>query len=146
MNSSKAATDVETVDLLLDTHIIVWLAIAPNRIPKQLLTVIENANRRLVSHVSALEIQLKHLKRADAFPFALEHLELAMKEFACTELPLTFGDIKTLAQSQSPQRDPFDRLLMAQAANRNIPLATLDRDILRDVREYKDFPVFSITE
>lgn len=74
------------LDLLLDTHIVIWMATAPSRIPKRLLGAIETAGHRFVSHATALEIQLKHLKRPELFPFSLHHLDVAMKEFSCTEL------------------------------------------------------------
>jgi PIN domain nuclease of toxin-antitoxin system len=129
--------------LLLDTHIVVWMATAPHKIPKRLLAAIEIAPTRFVSHVTAIEIQFKYSKNAEVFPFSLDHLEQTMKEFSCTELPLSFGDIKTVGQMTTLHRDPFDRLLMAQASNRNIHLATLDRDILRCSRKYKGFKVLA---
>jgi PIN domain nuclease of toxin-antitoxin system len=131
------------LDFLLDTHIVIWMASAPDRIPKRLLTAIEDARHRFVSHITAIEIQLKHLKNPAAFPFALEHLEVAMKQFVCTELPVTYADIKALGHLRLVHRDPFDRLLIAQAANRKFHLATLDVDILRASKKYKEFSVFS---
>lgn len=131
------------LDFLLDTHIVIWMASAPDRIPKRLLMAIEDARNRFVSHVTAFEVQLKHLKDAAAFPFTLEHLELAMKQFVCTELPITYADIKAAGQLRLLHRDPFDRLLVAQAANRKIHFATLDVDILRASKKYKEFSVFA---
>jgi len=131
------------LDLLLDTHIVIWMATAPKRIPKRLLAAIEAAHHRYVSHVTAMEIQLKHLKSGELFPFNLDHLEAAMKEFSCTEMPIALSDISTMGQMQPLHQDPFDRLLMAQALNRNVYLATLDRDILRCFHKDKAFRVFA---
>jgi PIN domain nuclease of toxin-antitoxin system len=131
------------LDLLLDTHILIWMAAEPRKIPKRLLGAIETATRRYVSHATALEIQRKHLKKPELFPFSLPHLDAAMKEFSCTELPITYGDIRTIGQMQSLHQDPFDRLLMAQAASRKLYLATLDEDILRCFQKGKAFSIFT---
>jgi PIN domain nuclease of toxin-antitoxin system len=131
------------LDLLLDTHIVIWMATAPKRIPKRLLAAIESAGKRFVSHATALEIQLKHLKNEKFFPFSLAHLERVMKEFACTELPITYNDIRAIGHMKPLHQDPFDRVLMAQASNRNIYLATLDQDILRYFHKDKAFYVFA---
>jgi len=131
------------LDLLLDTHIVIWMATAPSRIPKRLLGAIETAGHRFVSHATALEIQLKHLKRPELFPFSLHHLDVAMKEFSCTELPITYSDIRTVGQMRPLHQDPFDRLLIAQAANQKVYLATLDQDILRYFHRDKPFAIFA---
>jgi PIN domain nuclease of toxin-antitoxin system len=131
------------LDLLLDTHILVWMATTPDRIPKRLLAAIETASHRFVSHVTALEIQLKHLKKPALFSFGLRHLDTAMKEFSCTELPITYNDIRTIGQIQPLHQDPFDRLLMAQAANQKVYLATLDQDIVRCFHRDKAFAIYT---
>ena len=128
-------------DLLLDTHIVIWMATDPDRIPLQLLEWIEEADTRFVSHVTALEIQLKNIKSPDAFPFSLLQLEQTMKEYTCTELPITYQDINSLGQMRFLHSDPFDRLLMAQARNRKIKLVTLDKDILRTFQRSRQFSV-----
>lgn len=131
------------LDLLLDTHIVIWMATTPNRVPKRLLRAIETASRRFVSHVTAMEIQLKHLKNEKLFPFGLHHLGTAMKEFSCTELSISYEDIRKIGELRHAHADPFDRLLMAQAANRDLYLATLDEDILACFRRGKTFSVFA---
>lgn len=129
-------------DLLLDTHIVIWMAISPRQIPVRLLHAIEQAERRLVSHVTALEIQLKNLKNPAAFPFSLRHLEASMKEFSCTELPLSYSDTAALSQMEFLHSDPFDRLLMAQSRARNLCLATTDKAIHRTFERHRGFPLF----
>jgi PIN domain nuclease of toxin-antitoxin system len=131
------------LDLLLDTHIVIWMATAPKKIPKRLLAAIESADKRLVSHVTALEVQLKHFMNKKVFPFGLDHLEEVMKEFSCTELPISYNDIRAIGQIQPIHQDPFDRLLMAQASNRKVYLATLDQNILSYFRKSKTFYVFA---
>lgn len=135
---------MEGPDLLLDTHIAVWLATDPERIPAAILNALKTAHRKLVSHVTALEIQLKNRKSPTVFRFSLQNLEQFMKEFSCTELPLAYSDIAMLGKMEFLHRDPFDRLLMSQARARSLPLVTLDKDILRTFRRYKAFPVLGL--
>jgi PIN domain nuclease of toxin-antitoxin system len=131
------------LNLLLDTHVVIWMASSPRKIPTRMLAAIEKADHRFVSDVTAFEIQLKHQKNREEFPFSLSHLELTMKEFACTGLPITYNDIRTIGQIQALHSDPFDRLLMAQAANRNVYLATVDEQIIQSFTKYAVFSVFS---
>jgi PIN domain nuclease of toxin-antitoxin system len=128
-------------DLILDTHIIIWLAIDPDKIALPMLEAIEKAGKRIVSHVTVLEIQLKHLKGPEEFPFSLEHLAKAAKEFSCSELAISYQDIKKLGEMRFLHADPFDRLLMAQAANRDLILATADSSILTTSKRHKEFRV-----
>jgi len=128
-------------DLLLDTHIFVWMATDPDRLPRGFRSAILGARSRYVSLISALEIQIKHAKNARNLPFSLGDFEIAMKRFRCWELPLSLGDIKALDGIESIQPDPFDRVLMAQAANRDICLVTLDENILRTAERYQAFRV-----
>jgi PIN domain nuclease of toxin-antitoxin system len=137
--SAAKTSLLRTRDLLLDTHVLVWMATDPDRIEIHLLHAVEEASHRFVSHVTALEIQIKHQKNPKAFPFSLHYLEQSMKEFSCQELPITYSDIQKLDQMEFLHSDPFDRILMAQSASRNVRLITLDEDILRTAKRYKSF-------
>jgi PIN domain nuclease of toxin-antitoxin system len=95
-----------------------------------------------VSLTSAHEIQVKHQRDPAAFPFSLRHMEAAMREFACTELPVSFQDLQKLDQLQFLHKDPFDRILMAQAARRDLLLLTADQDILATGHQFRQFRVF----
>jgi PIN domain nuclease of toxin-antitoxin system len=129
--------------LLLDTHVVIWMATDPERLPGSLLKAIETVQARLVSHVSAWEIQIKHEKYGSRFNFSLNQLEQTMKAFACTELPIEYNDIRGLDQMRFFHPDPFDRLLMSQAALRNLYLATLDQNIIKTFEIEKAFYIFT---
>lgn len=131
------------MDLLLDTHILVWMATAPDRIPPKLLAAIADAEIRYVSIITAVEIQLKNLRHPDTFSFSHADLDTAMEKFFCTQMPLTFQDVRTLQQMEFIHNDPFDRLLMCQAANRGVYLATVDQMIVETFDRWKAFHLFS---
>jgi PIN domain nuclease of toxin-antitoxin system len=131
------------MSLLLDTHVVIWMATDPERLPGSLLRAVETARTRFVSHASAWEIQIKHEKYGARFNFSLDQLEQAMKAFSCTELPIEYKDIRNLNQMRFLHPDPFDRLLMSQASLRPLHLATLDQNIIATFENDKAFYLFT---
>jgi PIN domain nuclease of toxin-antitoxin system len=131
------------LSLLLDTHVVIWMATDPGRLPASLRAAIETAETRFVSHVSAWEIQIKHEKHGVRFNFSLDDLEQTMKAFSCTELPLQYSDIRRLDRMRFLHPDPFDRLLMSQASSRSVHLATLDQNIIQTFEADKAFRIFT---
>lgn len=129
--------------LLLDTHVIIWMATDPERLPPSLRTAIETARTRFVSHASAWEIQIKHEKYGARFNFSLDQLEQTMKAFSCTELPIEYEDIRGLNRLRFLPPDPFDRLLISQASRRSVYLATLDQNIIQTFEIGKAFYLFT---
>ncbi len=129
--------------LLLDTHVLIWMATDPERLSGSLLKAIQNVETRFVSHVSAWEIQIKHEKYGVRFNFSLDQLEQTMKAFSCTELPIEYKDILGLDQMRFFHPDPFDRLLMSQATRRSVYLATLDQNIINNFEMNKAFYIFT---
>ena len=129
--------------LLLDTHVVIWMATEPERLPNTLLTAIETVPTRFVSHVSAWEIQIKHEKHGSKFNFSLDQLEQTMRAFACRELAVEYGDIRQLNRMRFHHTDPFDRLLMAQASLRSVYLATLDQNIRKTFGADRAFHIFT---
>jgi len=77
------------------------------------------------------------------FAFSLDRLSEAMNQFSCTEMPIEYSDIQRLNQMRFFHSDPFDRILMSQAAGRGVYLATLDREIVRAYEQERAFPLFS---
>ncbi len=129
--------------LLLDTHIVIWMATEPERLPRSLLKAIEAAEMRFVSHVSAWEIQIKHEKHGKRFNFSLDQLEQTMKAFSCTELAVEYKDIRQLNNLRFSHIDPFDRVLIAQASLRPVYLATLDQNITQTFELDQAFRIFT---
>jgi PIN domain nuclease of toxin-antitoxin system len=128
---------------LLDTHVVIWMAKQPDRLPATLRAAVNSAQTRFVSHVTAWEIQIKHEKHGSRFDFSLDQLELTMKAFSCTELPIEYQDIRNLNRMRFFHPDPFDRLLISQAARRPVYLATLDQNIIQTFERDKTFSIFT---
>ncbi|MFN8486294.1 MAG: type II toxin-antitoxin system VapC family toxin [Caldilineaceae bacterium] len=116
------------MNLLLDTHIFIWMANEPTRLGKNLAAILGNPNHQLfLSIASVWEIQIK----ANTGKF---QLPISVKDFVTTyrtlndihSLPILEEDIWALATLPLHHRDPFDRLLIAQALNRNYTVVTAD--------------------
>ena len=115
--------------LLLDTHIVIWLATTPQRVPAHIQKLVSAAEQRFVSVVSFIEVALKHRKDPTTFPFTVELLTKAMTDLQALELPLRSSHSIPIGRLPWRHRDPFDHLLMAQAIQEKLPLVTLDADI-----------------
>ena len=110
------------MNLLLDTHILIWwdegrrLAAAARR-------AIEAADSVYVSAVSAWEVAIK-IGLGRLRPSRT--VEQAVEESGFLELPITFRHAERVAGLPAHHRDPFDRLLIAQAEVEGLTLVTSD--------------------
>ena len=110
--------------LLLDTHAFLWWIINDDRLSLAARRAIaEDENDVLVSAVSAWEITTKHRtgKLPAAEPLA-ENFVRAIDFEGFEELPITVDEAARAGGLPGPLRDPFDRMLIAQALARNLVL------------------------
>ena len=118
------------ISLLLDTHVVVWLATDPERVPRGLRSSLEAADELLISAGSAYEIaqkvRLGRMPQAEPFLARWDELRTSM---LAVELPLTSADMIRAGSMSWEHRDPFDRLLVAQAQLRGLMLVTKDETI-----------------
>jgi PIN domain nuclease of toxin-antitoxin system len=104
------------VKLLLDTHTVAWWAEGSDSLSDRARTLIDDAGHAIfISAVSAYEIALKHRlgkwPGADALLDAIE----ALLDADFTPLPVTIAHAARAGGYALTHRDPFDRLLAAQA-------------------------------
>lgn len=114
--------------MYLDTHVVVWLyAGEVERFPASAADLIEGHDL-LISPAVLLELQfLKEIKRITADPMLMcQTLEETIGLQLCK---MEFSKVVIGALSQSWTRDPFDRIITAQASIRNAALLTKDRTI-----------------
>ncbi len=123
--------------VLLDSHIVIWLAIDPGRVLRKIREQVLSAERRFVSSITYSEIALKHRKFPDQFPFTTIHLDQAMKSQRNAELPFTAAHARILPEIPVLHKDPFDHMLLAQAVSQGLLFATMDRDLLPYGRDLK---------
>ena len=121
-----------TTAILLDTSALLWLVTAPEKISASARAVLsEPATEVVVSAASAWEIAIKtRLGRLDGDPL-LSAWSDVVADMTATELPIDAGDAILAGRLPWEHKDPFDRVLVAQAARRNLTIATSDTHILR---------------
>jgi PIN domain nuclease of toxin-antitoxin system len=102
--------------VLLDTHVLLWLLSGQSRIDKSTRDVLSDpANDVLFSAASIWEIAIKsQLGRLD-FDYRSEEIAQAARESGLEELPVRSSAASRVASLPMHHRDPFDRLLIAQA-------------------------------
>ena len=110
--------------LLLDTHALIWWFAVSERLSLPAKHAIsDETNDVLVSAASAWEIATKHRlgKLPEAAAIALDLGGYCASQLF-EELPVTLDDASRAGALPEFHRDPFDRMLIAQALARNIPL------------------------
>jgi PIN domain nuclease of toxin-antitoxin system len=113
--------------LLLDTHALIWWTADAPDLPDRARDVIADpANEILVSVASFWEIAIKRALGKLEFP---EDFETTLTEEGFALLPITFGHLRSLERLESKHRDPFDRMLVAQASADGLVVVTGDPTI-----------------
>ena len=116
--------------LLLDTHVLLWTTSVPHRRTAELLALIRSPETRPVfSAASIWEVAIKRAVRYFDGAVDPEVLRTTLYEVRCPELPVTSAHAAAVAHLPPIHRDPFDRILIAQAQVEGIPLLTADRTV-----------------
>ncbi|HEY3302421.1 MAG TPA: type II toxin-antitoxin system VapC family toxin [Candidatus Binatia bacterium] len=112
--------------LLLDTHVLIWWLADDRRLSKDARNLIADAHHRvLVSAASVWEIAIKSaLKRIE---IELDDLEDAILKSGFEPLPIALLHAVRVGRLPDVHRDPFDRMLVAQAGVEELRLVTHDR-------------------
>jgi PIN domain nuclease of toxin-antitoxin system len=120
------------MNLLLDTHLLLWVAVTPERLSKTASTMIQNRNNNLYfSAVSIWEINIKRgLGRTD-FHVDPALLRRGLVENGYEELPVTSTHAIEIGRLPAIHKDPFDRMLVAQAGAEGLLLLTSDALVAR---------------
>ena len=113
------------MNLLLDTHLLLWAAATPERLSKEALTMIQDLDNRLYfSAVSLWDVTIKsELGRAD-FHVDPALLRRGLVENGYEELPVTSTHAIEVGRLPAIHKDPFDRMLVAQAGVEGLLLLT----------------------
>jgi PIN domain nuclease of toxin-antitoxin system len=116
------------VDYLIDTHILLWWLFNDPKLNTECRDILRNpAHRILVSSVSAWEIATKYRigKLPEAKQIVKEYSQI-LHQAKFIELPITSAHALRAGSLPILHRDPFDRMIMAQAELENLPVITYD--------------------
>jgi len=116
------------VKLLLDTHVVLWSATAPDRLPPEARSMLEDgSNDVLVSVVTAWEIAIKQsLGKLELAGIAEHWLPAVLKRSGFEVAELSLAAALRVRGLPWHHRDPFDRLLIAQALEDGYTIVTHD--------------------
>jgi PIN domain nuclease of toxin-antitoxin system len=116
------------MNLLLDTHVFLWYISGDRQLPDKIVRSINDiTNRCYISIATIWEIVIK---------LSIDKLELkggfnTIEEFLLNNdfeiLPIDFDDTKKLLSLEYHHRDPFDRMIIAQAQTSNAVVVTKDK-------------------
>ena len=113
--------------LLLDTHLLLWAAGQAGRFPAKARKLIDDpANEPVFSPVSFWEIAIKSGLGREDFRVDARLLRRGLLDNGYTELPITSEHAVAIDSLPPIHKDPFDRLLIAQATVAGILLLTAD--------------------
>ena len=119
--------------LLLDTHAFIWWFDEPERLPDRVLEALRDpGNELMLSAISVFEMHLKI--EAAKLDIGLPLQELVQdheREGGLTVLPLRVSHVYALRDLPRHHRDPFDRLLIAQAVVEDFFFASGDEAVAR---------------
>ena len=118
--------------LLLDTQLLLWAAGQPERLSARAKRQIENReNELLFSAASLWEIAIKSTLGRDDFRVEPRVLRRGLLDNGYLELPITSEHAVSVDTLPPLHKDPFDRLLLAQALVEGITLLTADAQLAR---------------
>lgn len=124
---------------LLDTHVLLWATAEPSRLsPRVTRHLLDESSELLISAASAWEIATKF--RIGKLPTAgplLEQWNDTLARLRATPLPIDDAHARRAGLYRAEHRDPFDRLLAAQAELLGCPLVTIDA-------VFQEFPIATL--
>ena len=116
------------MSILLDTHVFLWAAGIGGRLSESAKTLLEDPEQPIFfSAASAWEIAIKWSKGRLTLPEApAQMVNRVVSTAGLTQLPVTIRDACAIAELPFHHKDPFDRVLIAQARMNGLRLMTAD--------------------
>lgn len=120
------------MNLLLDTHLLLWAAAQPERLSPAALELLDDEDNALIFSAASLwEITIKSDLGRDDFRVDSRLLRRALVDNGYVELPVTHQHVLSLKGLAPHHKDPFDRMLVAQSIAEGMMLLTTDPLVAR---------------
>ncbi len=113
--------------ILLDTHVFLWYVKSDRKLSKESLLMIQNAIEVYVSSASIWEATIK--ARLGKLDVKIDDLVKAIPASGFSELPITVEHAAAVDRLLDLHRDPFDRILLAQAITEPLIFLTADETL-----------------
>lgn len=113
--------------LLLDTHLLLWAALFPDRLPKNASRLMKDADNTLYfSTASIWEMSIKLTRARKDLEIDIRQWRAGMLDNGYQELEITSAHAMSVRDLPDIHKDPFDRLLLSQAMREDLTLVTAD--------------------
>ncbi len=114
------------MNLLLDTHALIWWLAGDDALGTEARALIEDENNQVfVSAASAMEISTKHrLGKLPEAGLLATNLAQFLSDQGFVEMPISIAHAVLAGNLQITHKDPFDRFLIAQSLIENCPLVS----------------------
>ncbi len=116
------------MSILLDTHVFIWAGVGDDRLSPSVRAILDDPEESVfISAVSALEIAIKWSKGHLELPVVpIEFINQTIASAGISQLTVTVRDSCAVGDLPFHHKDPFDRLLVAQARTNGLRLMTAD--------------------
>ena len=120
------------MNVLLDTHILLWALSNDRRLPERAKRLIEDAENDIFYSIASLwEIEIKHLAHPDAMSVSSKEILKRDAQSGFQKIGIKEKHIYAMAdlkreKDPPPHKDPFDRMLICQAVKENMIFVTHD--------------------
>ena len=115
------------MDALLDTHTFLWYIEGNPKLGKQTKAILESSKNSLYFSIASLwEISIKLGLGKLSLQNSFSELEGLLKQLQIEILPIAFADTECYLSLPLYDRDPFDRILIAQVINRSLVMLSQD--------------------
>jgi PIN domain nuclease of toxin-antitoxin system len=117
------------MQILLDTHVLIWALSDPKKLSPKARSQIESPENLIYVSVASLwELQIKESINKVSLP---KDFFQKMEPFGFEILPIKLSHLQYLRKLPLHHRDPFDRMLIAQANCEALTLMTVDQEIFK---------------
>lgn len=118
------------MNYLVDTNVLIWMSMQSSRLSRETTEILENSGNTVwFSAISILEVAIKQSLRKAHFNVDPQRLRSMLIAEGYLELPVTGAHAVRVLDLPLIHRDPFDRLLIAQALAEDLLLMTSDHVI-----------------
>lgn len=117
--------------ILIDGHVFIWTLLQDKRVSTKARSILFSREHELFfSLVTLWELSVKiRLGKLQTLTSSIAYLHDELGSFGITIIPPTYSDILALEHLDRHHRDPFDRMIIAQAINHGLALLTDDAEI-----------------
>jgi len=118
------------MNYLLDTHTLIWFLNGDKQLSKKSVEVIENLeNNKFISIATIWEIAIKISLKKFEFKNGFKKFLHLIDEIGFEIIPISFNHAIAVSTLKFIHRDPFDRLIVAQAITENLTIISKDEQI-----------------